>query len=193
MADDPSTPALEFHPVTPDRWGDLERLFGERGACAGCWCMWWRLKRSEWSRGRGEGNRLALKAIVEAGETPGILAYSGATPVGWCAVAPRESFSALQRSRTIKPIDDQPVWSVVCFFIARPFRRKGLTLALLRAAAEHVRARGGRILEGYPSRPDRATADAWLYRGIATAFERAGFVEVARPSASVSIMRYTVV
>lgn len=193
MTSDAGNPeSLAFHPVTPERWTDLEDLFGAKGACAGCWCMWWRLRRSEWTQGKGEGNRLAFKAIVESGEVPGILAYAGSRPVGWCAVAPREAYSALARSRTLKPIDDQPVWSVVCFFVARPYRRKGLTVELLRAAVDHVRARGGRIVEGYPSRPGKKTADAWIYTGVASAFEKAGFIEVARPSGGASIMRCTI-
>ncbi len=142
-----STDNLHFHPVTPDRWGDLEALFGPRGACAGCWCMYWRQTRSEFEQLRGEQNRMALKALVDAGEIPGILAYSGHGPVGWVSVAPRETFAALKRSRVLKPVDDQPVWSVVCFFVAKGFRRQGLTVELLKAAGDYAKQRGARILE----------------------------------------------
>ncbi len=180
---------LTFHPATPERWSDLERLFGERGACAGCWCMWWRLKRSQWDAQRGDGNRAALKALMESGEVPGILSYAGAEPVGWCSVAPRESFPALERSRSLKRVDQEPVWSIVCFFVARQFRRQGLTVRLLEAALEYVRSQGGRIVEGYPTRPSKPSADAWLYMGLSSAFLRAGFSEVTRPSTTRSIMR----
>ncbi|MHB0868563.1 MAG: GNAT family N-acetyltransferase [Chloroflexota bacterium] len=182
-------PVLEFHPVTPDRWNDLEALFGQRGACAGCWCMWWRLKRSQWEAQRGEGNRLALRSLVDAGEVPGILAYSGAQPVGWCSVAPREAFPALERSRTLRRIDDQPVWSVVCFFVAKPFRRRGVSVRLMQAALEYVRERGGRIVEGYPNRPGKPSPDAWVYMGLYPAFLEAGFLEAANPSPTRSIVR----
>ncbi len=182
--------SLECHPVTRERWGDLESLFGERGACAGCWCMWWRLKRSQWNAQRGEGNRLALKQIVDSGEVPGILAYLDGAPAGWCSVAPREAFSALERSRTLKRVDQEPVWSIVCFFVAKPYRRRGLSVALLKAAVEYVHTQGGRTVEGYPGRPAKTTPDPWVYMGLASAFLKAGFVEVARPSTTRSIVRY---
>ncbi len=180
---------LQFHPATPDRWNDLETLFGERGACAGCWCMWWRLRRAEWDRQRGEGNRIALKRLVDSGEVPGLLAYAEGRPAGWCSVAPREAFPALDRSRALKRIDAEPVWSVVCFFVARPFRRRGVAVALLRAAAEYARGRGATLLEGYPSNPGKRVADSWVYMGTTTAFLQVGFVEIARPSATRSIVR----
>src|SRR5215510_8178511 len=98
---------LEFQPLTPERWGDFEQLFGPRGATGGCWCMWWRLKRSEFERQKGEGNRQAFKQIVDAGAAPGILAYAGGQAVGWCAIAPREAYPVLENSRNLKRVDDE--------------------------------------------------------------------------------------
>lgn len=183
-------PPFTFHPLTPDRWGDLELLFGPRGACAGCWCMYWRLKRSEYTAGSGEGNRRAFRKIVRSGEVPGVLAYSGGDPIGWCALAPRESYPALVRSRVLKPLDDEPVWSVTCFFVARGYRRKGVTSALLDAAAALARKKGARLLEGYPVEPrEGKMADAFAWTGLAASFRKAGFHEVARRSATRPIMR----
>jgi uncharacterized protein YndB with AHSA1/START domain len=105
---------LSIHPLTPDRWDDLETLFGPRGAIGGCWCMWWRQTRSEYDRQKGEGNRQAMRAIVASGEIPGLLAYSGGRPVAWCSVAPRTAYPSLDRSRVLQRVDDQPVWSIVC-------------------------------------------------------------------------------
>jgi GNAT superfamily N-acetyltransferase len=183
---------LEFHPVTPDRWDDFEALFGARG-CGGCWCMWFRLTRAEFEAQKGEGNRIAMRAIVESGEVPGILAYADGRPVGWCSVAPREEFGLLERSRLLKPVDDRPVWSVVCFFIGKAYRRQGLTVALLRAAVDYAAAHGAEIVEGYPAEPKKADApDVFLYHGTTSAFREAGFVEVARPSETRAIMRYVI-
>jgi GNAT superfamily N-acetyltransferase len=184
---------IEFYPLTSERWSDLERLFGERGACGGCWCMWWRLKRSDFMRQRGELNRNALKKIVDSGGVPGILAYVDGEAVGWCAVAPREAYPALERSRVLKRVDDKPVWSVVCFFVAKPFRGRGLTVLLLKAAVEHVRKQGGRIVEGYPVEPKKGRMpDPFAYTGLVFSFQKAGFVEVLRRSESRPIMRYIV-
>ena len=181
---------LTFHPLTRERWPDLEKLFGARGACGGCWCMYGRLPRSEFDRGRGERNRRALRRLARAGRAPGLLAYRGAEPVGWCAVGPREDFPTLGRSRTLRPPDDRPVWSVVCFFVQRGERGRGVSVSLLKAACEHVRKSGGEVLEGYPVQPagDRMP-DVFAWSGLISAFEKAGFRETARPSKSRAIMR----
>ncbi len=184
---------LEFYPLNRQRWADFEALFGERGACGGCWCMFWRLTRSEFETQKGERNRKAMKTLVDAGKIPGILAYAQKKPVAWCSVAPRRDFSALERSRVLKKIDDQPVWSVTCFFIDRGWRKKGLSVRLLRAAVEYVAEQGGRIVEGYPVEPKKAkTADVFVWTGLASTFLKAGFVECTRRSATRPIMRYSI-
>lgn len=186
--------AVAVHPLTAERWADLEALFGPRGAYGGCWCMYFRLPRKEWTAGCGDGNKAAFRRLVRRGAEPGLLAYAGETPVGWCAIAPREEYGGLARSRLLRPIDDRPVWSITCFYVARGFRRRGVTVALLRAAAKFVAARGGSWLEGYPAEPaSGAWPDAYAYVGTVGAFAKAGFREVARPSKTRAIMRRRVV
>jgi GNAT superfamily N-acetyltransferase len=181
---------LRFEPLTPANWEAFETLFGERGACGGCWCMLWRLPRREFDAQKGEGNRKAMRALVKQGIEPGILAFDRDQAVGWCALAPREDYPALARSRVMKPIDDQLVWSVACLFIDRVWRGRGVASALLEAAADFARERGARILEGYPVDPaGRKLAAAFAWTGIPAAFERAGFTEVARGSPTRPIMR----
>jgi GNAT superfamily N-acetyltransferase len=188
----PKKSEIVFHPATPRRWADLETLFGDRGACAGCWCMWARLERAEYVRGKGAGNKRSLRALVAAGKTPGILAYVDGEVAGWCAIGPRAGFRRLEKSRVLEPVDDQPVWSVVCFFVARPFRRRGLSVALLEEAARFAKKRGARIVEGYPvDTGSRRAADAFVWTGLSSTFERAGFVEVLRRSKTRPIMRQT--
>ncbi|MFN2169107.1 MAG: GNAT family N-acetyltransferase [Anaerolineae bacterium] len=183
-------PDLEFHPLTAERWTDFEGLFGPRGAYGGCWCMFWRLKRADFSRMQGDGNRAAMHAIVDSGEVPGLLAYAAGQPVGWCSVAPRERFGSLNRSPVLKPIDDTPVWSIVCFYIAKEYRGQGLTEALIRAAVQYAWQQGGQVVEAYPVDPQgRDLAPVSSYMGLPGAFARAGFMEVARPSAGRVIMR----
>lgn len=182
--------AFTFRPLTAERWPDLETLFGTKGACGGCWCMLWRLPRKKFEAQKGEGNRIALKTIVESHEVPGILAYAGDTPAGWCAIAPRETYPALNRSRVLAPVDDVPVWSISCFFIAKEHRKKGLSVAMLVAAIDFVREHGGTVIEGYPVEPKSATMPAtFAWTGLASAFRQAGFKEVARRSATRPIMR----
>lgn len=155
--------------------------------------MWWRLKRSQFEKQKGQANKKALKGIVESGEIPGIIAYAGSRPVAWCSVAPREKFPVLERSRVLKRIDEKPVWSVVCFFVSKSFRRSGMTVRLLRAAAEYAERYGATIVEGYPVDPktDRMP-DAFAWTGLASAFSKAGFLEVHRRLETRPIMRYVV-
>lgn len=185
----PPARKLEVYPATADRWADLTALFGERGACAGCWCMWPRLQAAEFKRGSGDNNRRALQRLVRANERPGLLAYAGDEAVGWIALAPRADYPRLEKSRVLAPVDDQPVWSVTCFFIRRDWRGRGLATRLLKEAAKFAAANGARILEGYPTDASKRAPDAFVWTGIASTFERAGFSEVARRSASRPIMR----
>ena len=181
---------LTFHPAAASRWSDLEDLFGERGACGGCWCMFWRLPRKKFEAGKGAGNKRALKRIVTAGPEPGIIGYLNSEPIAWCAVAPREDYIALERSRILKPVDDQPVWSISCLFIKKPYRRQGISAQTLRAAVTFAASHGASIVEGYPVEPSTNTIpDPFLWHGIASAFLAAGFKEVARRSTSRPIMR----
>jgi len=187
-----STPAgeLAVRPLTAERWEDFETLFGPRGACGGCWCMWWRETHAEFERLKGEGNRREMRRIVFSGEVPGIIGYIDGAPAAWCSVAPRERFPRLERSRVLKRIDDEPVWSVVCFFIAKRHRKTGLSRRMLEAAVRYAAGRGAEIVEGYPVEPaNGSTADVFAYTGLASVFRAAGFTESARRSETRPIMR----
>jgi molybdopterin converting factor subunit 1 len=178
-------------PATAERWSDLERLFGERGACAGCWCQWPRIRGKAFKDGAGAVNKRRLRKLVESGPPPGLLGYLGDEPVAWVAIAPRADYERLAHSRTLAPVDDQPVWSVPCFFVAKPHRGRGLTVRMLREATRHAAGNGARILEGYPVDPAKRTADAFAWWGLTSAFAAAGFREVARRTKSHPIVRKT--
>ena len=181
---------LIVHPATPRRWPDLERLFGPNGANSGCWCMWWRLKRSDWDRARGPGAKAMLKKLVARGAPPpGLLAYAGAECVGWCALAPRSEYPVLRRSRNLAPVDDIPVWSFTCFFIKRGWRRKGVTSALIAAAVEAARAAGAPALEAYPWDPKGEKSSGTVFTGLAATVERRGGREGARRAPQRPILR----
>jgi len=153
--------------------------------------MWWRMPRSEFDKRTGEVKKEAFKMIVTSGEIPGILAYADGLPIAWCSVAPREAFPVLERSRTLKRVDDKPVWSVVCFFVAKAYRRQGLMVRMLQAAVKYAKEHGAQIVEGYPIEPKHTNLpDVSSFTGIASVFSEAGFVEVLRRSEKRPIMRY---
>jgi GNAT superfamily N-acetyltransferase len=155
--------------------------------------MAWRLRNKDWVAGKGAPNKRALKKLVTSGKKPGILGYVDGEPVAWCAVAPREEYSALERSRVLKPVDDLPVWSISCLFILRAHRRVGLSARMLRAAAQFAASQGAAVVEGYPAEPYTEQAPAaFLWTGIPSAFLKAGFREVARRSKTRPIMRRAV-
>jgi GNAT superfamily N-acetyltransferase len=176
--------------LSAETWKDFERLFGERGACGGCWCMTWRRPRREFRAEAGAGNKAAIKKLMQSGEPVGILLYKHGEAVGWCSVAPRQQFVALERSRVWARVDDTPVWSVSCFFVARPYRKQRLSVELLRAAAAYAKKLGAKTIEGYPQDLGGKTLPAaFVWTGLLKTYERAGFVEVARRSPAKPIMR----
>ncbi len=181
-------PTVEFHPATPDRWPDVDELFSQ-GGHGNCWCMWWRLKGSEFDRQSGEEKRQGLRAIVESGEVPGLLAYVDGKPIAWCSIGPRERFGRLERSPTLKRVDDRPVWSIVCFLVAKPYRGRGLMSRFLDAVLGYAKSRGVEIVEGYPIEATRMVAEGSGYTGIASTFRAAGFLDVLQRSRTKIIMR----
>lgn len=181
---------LVFRPLSEDTWKDFEQLFGDRGASGGCWCMLWRTSPGEFKEQKGDGNRRSMQRLAQSKKAPGILAYEGNTPIGWCAIAPREEYPALSRSRVLKPVDNEPVWSVSCFFIDKMHRKKGLSAKLLEAAVDYAKAQGAKIIEGYPVEPGNSNYPpvyAWV--GLAKTFKKAKFKECIRRSPTRPIMR----
>lgn len=185
--------SLLFQPLTASVWEDFVELFGKNGACGGCWCMWWRLQRKEFEIQKGEGNKTAIKKLVDNNESPGILAYLDGKVIGWCAVAPREHYPRMEKSRTLKRIDDKKVWSITCLFIKKEFRRKGMSTEIVKGAVNFSKNMGAKIIEAYPVIPaNNNIASVFAWTGLPSTFVNAGFEEVARPSLGRIIMRYYV-
>lgn len=184
------TETIACHPLTPERWDDLERLFGpERGAVAGCWCMWFKLTRKEWEGLGRAGRKDAFRAEVASGPPPGILAYAGEAPVGWCAVAPRGTYPAIERSRVTRPVDERPAFAITCFYLAPRWRRRGLMRPLIEAALAFAKGQGAALVEAYPLDPPEGERPTGAFKGIAGPFRDLGFVEVARRSPGRPILR----
>ncbi len=151
--------------------------------------MYPRLSAKEDQASRGEVNKQKMRTLVESGEKPGLIAFEDDTPIGWISFGPREIFPRLNGSKILAPIDDQPVWSIVCLFIAKDFRRQGVSVELLKAAGVYARGQRASILEGYPTDPaGKKQPDAFVWTGISSAYLRAGFIEVARRSPTRPIM-----
>lgn len=182
---------FSFRPLTKKTWRDFEKLFGPKGACGGCWCMTWRLGKADYDKLKGNGNKKAMHALVKKEEQIGIIAYYEEEAVGWCALAPREKYVRLQKSRALKPVDEQPVWSVSCFFISRSFRRKGLSVKLLKASLDYAKANGATIVEAYPVEPKNGNMpDVFAWTGLVSSFLKSGFKEVKRHTPTRPVMRY---
>jgi GNAT superfamily N-acetyltransferase len=155
--------------------------------------MFWRRSRKDFETNKGDGNKRAFRNIVASGVKPGVLAYRGKEPIGWCAVAPRSHYIALERSRILRPVDDQPVWSISCLFVRRQDRRQGVSTQLLRAAVDLAAKHGAKVVEGYPVEPSmEKMPDPFLWHGVPSAFIAAGFKEVVRRSKSRPIMHFKI-
>lgn len=179
----------EIRPASPDRWRDLERLFGPKGAYWNCWCMYWRLRRRDFRAAAPDARKAALRAWVRSGAEPGLLAYRQGKPVAWCAVAPRDEYAAIAASPRLKPVGETAsVWSITCYFVAKEHRRTGLMSALLDAAARHARRKGARMLEGYPVIAEALSGCAG-YTGLVPAYRKAGFRVARRPSRAMRVMQ----
>lgn len=180
-------------PLTPDRWEDLEAIFNARGCSVarGCWCMYYRVSGREQSSptddARSSGYRESLRKLAEKNPPPGLLGYSGDTPVGWISLGPREDFTRLARSPVMKPVDDRSVWSIVCFVVPSGYRRQGAARELLAGAITYAKERGVGILEAYPTDRDTPGGPTWF--GSARMYREAGFVEVARRKSDRPVMR----
>jgi GNAT superfamily N-acetyltransferase len=165
-------------------------MFETNAVTRGCWCMWFRLPLAEFRTGTGTRNRAAFKRVVEtAGVPPGVIAYLDGRPAGWCAVAPRDDYPRIARSRNVRPIDDEPAWAITCFFVAKN-AGTGVTHRLIDAAVDLAKQHGAKLIEGYPVDPSRGPVDAEsAYHGLQPLFERAGFTEAARRAPKRPIMR----
>ncbi len=177
---------LTVLPLTSKRWADLEALFNAKGCSVarGCWCMYYRRSGSREPLPPGttyaQANRLELKALVDAGNAPGLIGYRGNVPVGWVSLGPREDYAKLKRSPVMKPVDDQPVWSIICFVVPPEYRGQGVARALLRGAMAYAKENGATLLEAYPVDKSGRSDDDSMWFGAKSMYDSAGFKEVAR-------------
>ena len=154
-----------------------------------CSCMYFRDLETDYSTRSAEANRLKLRALLEAGVVPGLVARTDGKMVGWVGVGPRGDFPRLERSAALKAIDDVAAWPIICFFVDRSHRRQGVATALLRAAAAHAKSLGAVALEAFPVESAEVLADDHAFHGPLEFFERDGYLEVARQKDNRPILR----
>ena len=183
---------LTFEPLTKTNWNKFVQLFGSKGACGNCWCMYYRLNKLEYQEGKvDDGNKSAMKQIVWENKPTGVLGFYDGQAIAWCAFAPRENFIKLEKSRVHKRIDDKTVWSIPCFFIDKDFRRHGVSVELLKGVIKYAKEAGIKIIEAYPTTPTQEKlADSFAWIGLYKSFERAGFEIVDRTSKNRPMVRY---
>lgn len=179
------TESLEIHPLTADRLSDLAALFGQGGDPKWCWCAWYRLRNVDFGRSTATSNRQVLEREVETlrldGRAPGLVAYRDGEAIGWVSLGPRDDYERLTHSKVLASLDERPVWSIVCFVVARQARGAGVATALLAAAVDYAAEHGATLLEAYPIETDgRRVPAADAYKGTVGMFEGAGFDVVAR-------------
>jgi GNAT superfamily N-acetyltransferase len=182
--DHPKIERMTFRPVTPARWSDLEDLFESRGGPKYCWCMAWRATSERHDMSRSQ-RKLALKSRVKNGIPIGILGYLDGVPIAWCSIAPRPTYRKLGGLE--KP-DENPdkVWSLVCFFVKRELRGKGVMTQLLDAAVAQAKKKGAKIVEAYPVNED---SPSYRFMGFVSSFDMAGFKTVGRAGSRRHVMR----
>jgi GNAT superfamily N-acetyltransferase len=184
-----TTGSIRVRPLTTNDWPVIERLFGDNGACGGCWCMWWRVPQGgkTWDEAKGRKNRDAFRRLIKAGKVHGVLAFTGEEPVGWCCFGPRSTFPRIVRVRALQRETPDTTWSVVCFYIPARWRGKGVATQLVKAATERAFALGAKEVEGFPVVPKKAPEKvpaAFAWTGVPALFEAVGFEEMDRPDAS---------
>ena len=184
--------AIHIRPLESSDWPVIVQLFGEKGACGGCWCMWPRVPRGGklWEDLKGAKNRERFRRLVRAGEVHGVLAFCGETPVGWCCFGPRRTFPRLETVRALKRDWSDDTWSIVCFYIPAAWRGRGIATQLLEAASKRALTLGAREIEGYPAvpnKPGQPLPAVFAWTGVPALFERAGYFAVPGPKASRTI------
>jgi GNAT superfamily N-acetyltransferase len=183
---------LTFEPLTKNNWDKFLQLFEPNGGCGNCWCMYYRLKKSDFEEGKkNDGNKNRLQQLVWENKPTGIVAFYSGKAIAWCAFAPREDYMKIENSRVHKRIDDQPVWSIPCFFIDKNYRRQGISVEILKAVILYAKEKKIRIIEAYPVIPTQEELpDSFAWYGLYKSFERAGFDIVDRTSKNRPMVRF---
>lgn len=187
--------SVAISPLTPDLWPHFEDLFGKQGACYGCWCTYYRQPPAARRENNRERNKDHIRARIEAGPPPGLLAFEDGRAIGWMQIGPRADVPEFNNAgRVSAPLavgdaTDPAVWAISCFFVRSPARGKGLTHQLVGAGVDFARRSGARVLEACPMDHSKDSRSVGLYVGSTRVFEKAGFVRAAERKSGRPLMR----
>jgi len=187
--------AIICKPLTADQWDDFEKVMGPNGGFCGCWCMYWRLPRSEFDGPARKTLKTRFRKLVRQGPPPGLIAYRSGDPVGWVQAGPRSQTPNWNGARRLSaPIaasdaEDPDCWAISCFVVPRHERGKGVATALLDGAIAHAKTRKARVIDACPVDVSEAANPASIYHGIASMFEKVGFKEILRRRDNRPLMR----
>ncbi len=185
---------IQYKELKADLWPALETLFGDKGACGGCWCMWWRVERGGrlWEETKGEPARQQMKHLVISGKARGILAFDGDRAIGWCSFGRRVDFPRIERSKAYRRDDTKGMWCINCFFIDRKYRKQGIARGLLGAAVKAIKRRKAKVIEAYPvttTLDGKKLPPAFSFPGPLNLYEEFGFKEIQRLAKTKPLVR----
>ena len=181
---------ITLEPLTTKNWSAFEKLMGDKGGCGGCWCMSFRLPTAIYNENKFEGNKQLQKENIAQKKHIGLIAFVEEEPIAWIALSPREELIKIENARSLKRIDDKPVWSIPCFFIKKEFRRMGLSSKLIAGVIDYAKTKKIKTVEAYPAIPyGTKMSDAFLWIGVLSSFEKNGFKVVRQNGKSKAMVR----
>jgi len=184
--------AIKFKALNKDTWTDLQTLFGPKGACGGCWCMYWRLPHKQYEAHRGQGNKEKLKSLIQNQAHLGVMAFDHDLPIAWCSVSPKTELPRIQTSRLFKNTSEvKDTWSITCLYIHKDHRGRGMSGTIISTAADYAFDHGAANIEAFPIIPKSKIPAVFAWVGFVNSFERAGFKKIVQVSDTRALMRLT--
>jgi GNAT superfamily N-acetyltransferase len=184
--------AVTFKPLSKNTWTDLQTLFGKKGACGGCWCMYWRLPHKQYETNKGQGNKERLKSLIHQQEHLGVVAFDSNSPIAWCSASPKSKLPRLNTSRLFKnKVENKGGWSITCLYVHKDYRGRGMSGKLISAAADYAFGNGATNIEAYPIIPKSKLPAVFAWVGFVKSFEQAGFKKIVQVSDTRVLMQLT--
>ncbi|WP_349930657.1 GNAT family N-acetyltransferase [Glutamicibacter mishrai] len=180
--------SLRIEPLTESRMEDFAAVVNPNHRQKHCWCLSHRLSAQEIRERGGEDRYEAMCSLAREKIAPGVIAYLGDQPVGWCSISPRAQIPKLENSKLIRPVDDLRVWSIICMVVRGGYRRRGVNRQMVLGVLEYAKSLGAPAVEAYPVDPEGRMDLTMAFVGTRKMFEEAGFEVVGVSDAVASRM-----